>query len=316
MAVYTRLESAEIARFVAAFGAGQVAGFEAIAQGSENTNYRVDAARGRFVLTVFERDDAEAVRETLELAAALAARGAPCPKPCRRADGVLGTLAGKPAALVPFVEGELVWNPSADHLEALGRAVGRFHRAGEGLEFRREGPHLARALAPLARGLAARVAGADPRLAELLAAEADYQETVPEAGLPVGVIHADLFRDNVLFAPEGPEVRALLDLHLAGTGPWLYDLAVVLLDAGWGDRWLVGDRARALLAGYRAERLLGAEEAALLPAYLRRAALRFLCLRLQRFRLDPRPRLAGVVKDPRELEVRLRELRAAGAGLP
>ncbi len=309
MAVYTRLEPPEVAGFVAAFGGGAMSAFEAIPQGIENTNYRVDAAGGRFVLTVFERETAAEVRETLELAGALADRGAPCPRPCRGPHGVLGTLGGKPAALVPFVEGEIVWAPDAAHLESLGRALGRFHRAGEGVTFRRDGPHRARVLAPLARSIGARLADTDPGLAALLVEEAAWQEGVPEAELPAGVVHADLFRDNVLFEPGGTAVRAFLDLQLAGTGPWLYDLAVVLLDAGWGARGVVEERARAVLAGYRAERPLAEQEVALLPAYLRRAALRFWCLRLQRFRLDPWPMAAGAVKDPGEVEARLRVLR-------
>ncbi len=309
MAVYTRLEPPEVAGFVAAFGGGAMSAFEAIPQGIENTNYRVDAAGGRFVLTVFERETAAEVRETLELASALADRGAPCPRPCRGPHGVLGALGGKPAALIPFVEGEIVWAPGAAHLESLGRALGRFHRAGEGVAFRRDGPHRARVLAPLARSIGARLADTDPGLAALLVEEAAWQEGVPEAELPAGVVHADLFRDNVLFEPGGTAVRAFLDLQLAGTGPWLYDLAVVLLDAGWGARGVVEERARAVLAGYRAERPLAEQEVALLPAYLRRAALRFWCLRLQRFRLDPWPMAAGAVKDPGEVEARLRVLR-------
>lgn len=312
MAVYTRLEEAEVQTLLDGCGAGVLEGLEPIAQGIENTNYRVRAGGRTFVLTVFEREGPERVGAVLRLTAALARLQVPCPPPLEGTSGPLAWVRGKPAALTPFVEGQVLQLPSEAHLEALGAALARLHLAGRELAFTGgEGPHRAHVLAPLARRLAGRVRKADPELAALLEEEAFHQERVPEAALPSGLLHADLFLDNVLFDPGRPAVAALLDFQMAGTGPWLYDLAVVLLDAGWAEKGVEGDRARALLRGYRALRPLEGEEYRWFSDYLRRAALRFLCLRLERFVVDVRPMVEGRGKDPAECAEKLRALRRA-----
>lgn len=318
MGVYTPLDAAEVQAFLDPYGLGRLEALEPIPAGIENTNYRVTAGGAAYVLTVFEREAPADAETALRLTAALAARGTPCPAPVPGPGGPLSSLKGKPAALVPFVEGETVWSLTEGQLEAVGRALARLHRAGAGIAFRRDGPHLSRVLAPLARSQAAALVDRRPdaaewaELAELLRREAAHQEGVPEAGLPSGVIHSDLFRDNILFEAGGEEVRALLDFYLWGWGPWVYDVAVVLLDACWGEGGVDGDRARALLRGYRSVRPLEGDEYACLPDYLRRAALRFLCLRIERAYLAPSPLTAGRAKDPRELAERLRALRSPG----
>ncbi len=309
MAVYTRLEEAEVQPLLDARGLGALEALEPIAQGIENTNYRVRAGGRAFVLTVFEREGEERVSAVLALAGELARRGVRCPAPVAGPDGPLGRVRDKPAALVPFVEGRVVWDPGEAELEALGSALAELHLAGRGLALAGGGPHRAADLVPLARRLAGRVRDGDPGLADLLEAEAALQVQVPEASLPSGLLHGDLFLDNVLFDPNRPAVRALIDFQMAGTGPWVYDLAVVLLDAGWGGGGVDGDRARALLRGYRAVRPVEGAEYAALPEYLRRAALRFLCLRLERFVVDARPMAAGGRKDPAEYAEKLRRLR-------
>lgn len=310
MAVYTPLDREEIEAFLDSYRLGLLEDFQGIPQGIENTNYLLTVSGRAYVLTLFERQPLGAVEETLRLTLELAGRGVPCPCPVTSASGLAGTLRGKPAALVPFVDGEVVWAPGEGHLGALGRALAHLHRAGAELLFSRPGPHLTEELVPLARELAGEMRDRAPELSELLSEEAEYQSGVAEARLPSGVIHADLFLDNVLFARGRTDVCALLDFHLAGRGPWLYDLAVVLLDAGWGGRGVVGDRARALLCGYRSVRPMEANEYGCLPDYLRRAALRFMCLRIQRAFLSPATLSAGAIKDPYEFAHKLRALRA------
>jgi len=112
-------------------------------------------------------------------------------------------------------------------------AVARLHLAGAELEFPFPGPHQATELIPLADRLADAVGEQDPATSQLLRVEARYQEAVPDAGLPSGIVHADLFRDNVLFVPGQARVAALIDFQMVGRGPWIYDLAVILLDAGF-----------------------------------------------------------------------------------
>jgi len=316
VAVYTPLDAADVEGVLHALagdGGGALERFEPIAQGIENTNYRVWAGGRCYVLTVFEGGQEERAAAVLRLTGVLARRGVPCPAPLEPAGGggPLVRVRGKPAALVPFVPGEVLWSPSEAHLEGLGEAVARLHRAGEDLDFPFPGPHEAAQLVPLAEGLAGVLEARDPETAQLLRAEASHQVSVPEGSLPFGVIHADLFRDNVLFVPGETRVAALLDFQMTGRGPWLYDLAVLLLDAGWGESGVVGDRARAVLRGYRAVRPVIGEEYLLLPDLLRRAALRFLCLRLERFVVRARPMTAGGAKDPAEYAEKLRLLRRA-----
>jgi homoserine kinase type II len=316
VAVYTSLDARDVEDLLVALGAGPLERFEAISQGIENTNYQVRAGGESFVLTVFEEGQVERLEATLRLAGTLARRGVPCPAPREGMAGPLAWVRGKPAALVPFVSGEVVWSLSDAHLEALGAAVARLHRAGEDLDFPFSGPHRAAELVPLVERLAAAVVSRDPARAELLRAEARYQAGVPDGGLPGGVIHADLFRDNILFRSGDAQVAGLIDFQMAAQGPWLYDLAVILLDAGWDGSGVVGDRARALLRGYRAVRPVTGEEYRLLPDFLRRAALRFFCLRLERFVVRVRPMAAGGAKDPEEYAEKLRLLRRAGGDNP
>ena len=322
MAVYTVLEPAEVGAFLLEYGAGELRRFEPIAAGIENTTYRVETATPagvrQYVLTLFERDSSEHVAETEALVLALAARGVPCPAPLRlpNTEATVGVLRGKAAVVVPWLEGRTVSTATAGHLEALGTVLARLHLAGAELSFSREGPQLVSVLCPWARDLAGRVRNSHPELAQLLCREADEQEKLDDEGLPSGVIHGDLFLDNVLFDEQHgfPVVRGLLDFHLAGRGPWLFDLAVVLLDAAWLGNGVCGDLTRALLRAYRAERPVEPGEFRWLPAYIRRAALRFLCLRVERFVVEQRPQAAGAPKDPWLMVRRLELLRQGVPG--
>jgi homoserine kinase type II len=317
VAVYTPLEAADVGEVLRVFGLPAPDRFEPVAGGIENTTYRVRSQGREWVLTLFERDGPATVAETADLVGQLADRGVPCPRPRRGPSGPVAVVKGKPATLVPFVVGREVVRPDEARLEALGGCVAVLHRAGSALGCRRTGAHRAEVLVPLARRIAARLEGADPVTAGLLREEASAQETVEEEGLPSGVIHGDLFLDNVLFEAEVPRVAALLDFQMAGRGPWLYDVSVVLLDAAWGEGGLSGDVARAFLRGYRAVRPVVPAEWQWLPAYLRRAALRFLCLRLERFGLGEGGMRVGRAKDPLEYLEKLRVLRGwalQGAG--
>ncbi len=310
-AVYTRVSPDRMAAFLDGYGVGPVEAVAPIPQGIENTNYRVRAGGRDWVVTLYEDAEPAAVAADLALTRALADRGVPVPAPVQGPAGPVGTLEGRPASVVPFVAGEVRLEPDEADLEALGGAVAAFHLAGRGVPAPGPAAHQGPVLVARARELADLLRSDDPDLARLLAAEADHQAGVPEAALPGGVVHGDLFLDNVLFAPARPEVVALLDFHMAGPGPWLFDVAVVLVDGAWTGQGIDGGRARAFLRGYRAVRKLSGDEYRLLPDYLRRACLRFLCLRLERFRVGSRPLRAGAAKDPAEFAERLRRLAAA-----
>ncbi len=310
-AVYTRVPPGRMAAFLDGYGLGPVEAVEPIPQGIENTNYRVRAGGRDWVVTLYEDVDPVAVAADLALTRALADRGVPVPAPVERPDGPVGRLEGRPASVVPFVPGEVRLEPDEAGLEALGAAVARFHLAARDVPAPGSAAHQGAVLVARARELAGLVRVDDPALARLLESEADHQAGVPEAGLPGGVVHGDLFLDNVLFSPSRPEVVALLDFHMAGPGPWLFDVAVALVDGAWTGDGIDGDRARAFLRGYRAVRALCRDEYRLLPDYLRRACLRFLCLRLERFQVGSRILRAGAAKDPAEFAERLRRLAAA-----
>ena len=256
MAVYTALDAEDVARLLAAFDAGRLERFSPIVEGIENTNYRVAAEGAEYVLTVYERAPAEQVEAVLQATETLAERGVPCPRARRTgAGGLVGRHRGRPVSLVAFTPGESALAPDGSRLESLGCALAGLHRRGADLSLpgRAHDPEV---LLPAGRRLAACLAAERPELSELstlLLEECGWQESrLPDPSLPGGLIHADLFRDNVLFAPGEARVTGLRDFHLAGRGPWLFDLAVVLLDWCWGRQGVDGNRARGLLRGYRA----------------------------------------------------------------
>ena len=314
MAVYTALGAGEVAELLRGFGVAPLHRFSPIAEGIENTNFRVCAGDSEYVLTVFERDSADRVAAVLRVAGTLAERGVPVPPALRTRDGALvAEHRGRPVSLVAFVSGESADAPEEGRLEALGRCLAGLHRCGEDLALPGDA-HRPEVLLPGAEALASRLSGEHPELAALIADECHWQGSrEPGADLPGGLIHADLFRDNVLFAPGTDRVIALLDFHLAGAGPWLFDLAVVLLDWCWGEQGVDGRRARAVLRGYRSVRSPTGAEHALLPVLLRRAALRYLCLRCERFLVPGEKRVVGVRKDPGEFAARLEFLRGGEA---
>jgi homoserine kinase type II len=217
---------------------------------------------------------------------------------------------------VAFYPGGSALAPDGLQLAAVGRALGELHRQGADLSLPGVA-HTPEVLLPAGRRVAERLAAHRPQLSALLLQECRWQgRHLPDPALPGGLIHADLFRDNVLFAPGGNRVAGLLDFHLGGRGPWLFDLAVVMLDWCWGPRGVDSDRARALLRGYRGVRPVAGAEYRHLPVLLRRAALRYLCLRCERFLLPDRERVLGVCKDPREFAAKIEALREAGEPSP
>ena len=308
MAVFTPVSESEASALLQRLRLGELTELRGIEGGIENTNYFVTSTAGRYVLTLFERLNHAQLPFYLHLMKHLAHQGIPVPDPQGDADGeILFTVAGKPAALATRLAGSSQLAPTPAHCRALGALLARMHQAARSYE--REQPNL--------RGLAwwnATVPEVLPHIgataAALLQAELAYQNQVagsPEyAALPRGPVHADLFRDNVMF--EGDRLTGIFDFYFAGVDSWLFDLAVALND------WCVAlptgrhDAARfdALLAAYQGVRPLTAQERRLLPAMLRAGALRFWISRLWDFYL---PRDAHMLKphDPTHFERVLRE---------
>ena len=281
MAVYTEVSDQEIAAFTSRYALGRVIACKGIAEGVENTNYLLAMEFGTYILTLYEkRVEAADLPFFLALMEHLAARGVPCPTPVRGGDGAtLGTLAGRPAAIVAFLPGLWPRQPTAAQCAAVGTSLAKLHQAGADFpHFRSNALSLAGWRALLGDCLARRGAVA-PELADELEGELALLEARWPDGLTPGIIHADLFPDNVLF--DGERLSGIIDFYFACHDFLAYDLAICL--NAWcfeRDGSFNITKARRMLGAYRMQRTLSAAEIDALPLLARGAALRFLLTRL------------------------------------
>ncbi|MBN8746674.1 Homoserine kinase [Xylophilus ampelinus] len=334
MAVFTEVGPEEAGALLRRLGLGELHSLRGIEGGIENTNYFASTDQGDYVLTLFERLSFAQLPYYLCLMKHLADAGLPVPAPAADpaqapivADGthplevpvdapcaLLHTVAGKPAAVVQRLSGRSELAPGVAHCRELGALLARMHLAAR--DFPRIQPNL-RGLPWWNDTAPVVMPHLDAAQAALLAGELAYQNHVAAsaayAALPRGPVHADLFRDNAMFAiDEGtdapPRLTGVFDFYFAGTDTWLFDLAVCLND--WAIDLPTGvpdaGRSAALLAAYETVRPLTRAERELLPAMLRAAALRFWISRLWDFHL---PREASMLKphDPAHFERVLRQ---------
>ena len=308
MAVFTEVSFKEAAAFLRTLDLGELQTIKGCAGGIENTNYFVDTTQGEYVLTLFERLTFEQLPFYLHLMKHLARHGIAVPDPSPNKKGeILFKLKGKPAAVVNKLRGKSELAPTAVHCASVGDMLARMHLAGQG--FARQQPNL-RGLAWWNDTVPVVLPYVTDAQRSLLLGELAYQNHIAEAAayktLPRGPVHADLFRDNVMF--EGSELTGFFDFYFAGCDTFLFDIGVCLND--WCVDLATGrhdaERALAFLAAYQSQRQLTAQERALLPAMLRAGALRFWISRLWDFHL---PREAAVLKahDPAHFERVLRE---------
>jgi homoserine kinase type II len=318
MAIFTRLDPDDLAAIARLYGLGRVERVEGLEVGTVNTNYLVRAGGRELFLRVNEGKDEDEVRYEAELVAYLAARGVETPP-------ILRTLHGEPFArrrdrfvtLFPLVEGVHRSGDAlaAEDLAGVGAALARLHLAGQGFPLRRESRYSFRRIVERWRGIPAQSDGALARGLADVDAELAWLEAraAQRAALPGGVIHGDLFPDNVLLDPAGPGLRALLDFEQAADGTFAYDLAVTLCAWSWGDGAFRAPLVRALVEGYRSVRLLSDAEVALLWIEARAAAVRFTVTRVTDVELNPAlgdDRRAA--KSWRRFHARLEALRALG----
>jgi homoserine kinase type II len=320
MAVFTPLARDDVNRLLAHYPLGELRGYEGISSGIENTNFFVDTTHGRWVLTIFERLSFAQLPFYLELMRHLARRDLPVPEPQENnACSLLSELKGKPVAIVTRVPGRWILQPSEAQCARIGELLARMHLGAA--DFPRFQPNL--------RGIGwwkATLPKLEPHIPDhlfhLLAEEVIHQDTFFRSpgfeALPAGPVHADLFRDNVLWEGEddAATVGGVIDFYFAGCTLWLYDLAVTVndwcvdLDSGEFDR----PRASALLAAYHAVRPLTPAEHRCWQTVLRGAALRFWISRLYDYYL-PRPAEVLTAHDPTRFE-RMLALRIADRSPP
>ena len=308
MAVFTPVSPPEASALLQQLGLGALQSLRGIEGGIENTNYFVSCEAGEYVLTLFERLTAEQLPFYLHLMKHLASAGIPVPDPQADAEGrILHSVCGKPAAVVNRLSGRSQLAPQAVHCAAVGDMLARMHLAGR--SFERVQPNL-RALpwwndtAPVVLPYLNAVQ------AELLQSELAWQNQLAQsavyATLPRGPVHADLFRDNVMF--DGEALTGFFDFYFAGVDSWLFDMAVAMND--WCIDLSTGahdaERANAFLRGYQRVRPLSVPEQSLLPDMARAGALRFWISRLWDYHL-PRDAALLTPHDPTHFERVLRQ---------
>ena len=307
MSVFTTVTADELRRWLQDYAVGELVDLRGIPAGIENTNYFVTTSGGRFVLTLFEKLTARELPFYLNLMAHLAERGVPSAHPvANRGGSYLGTLNGKPAALVARLEGKDVAESTVAQCTAVGAVLARLHLAGQSYPMTMDnprGPKWWKSVLPEILPFVSREEAA------LLQEEVRFQSLYRFSDLPRGAIHADLFRDNVLFS--GGRVAGVIDFYFACTDVLLYDIAIAVNDwciaPGGG---LDAARTRAFLDAYAAVRPYTPIERGAWPVMLRAGALRFWVSRLYDFHL-PRPGELTHAKAPdhfrRILELRIRD---------
>ena len=306
MAVYTDVTTDDLSNFLSGYDIGDLLSYKGIAEGVENSNFLVHTSRGHFILTLYEKRVAEAdLPFFIALMEHLAGRGINCPQPVKnRGGGMLGRIADRPAAIVTFLDGLWIRRPGPGHCAAVGEALAHLHLAGGDFRMRRENALSLQAWRPLYEQAGPRGDSVKPGLCEEISRELNVLERNWPKGLPDGVIHADLFPDNVFFL--GDRLSGLIDFYFACTDTLAFDVAVCL--NAWcfeADHAYNVTKGRALLKSYARVRELGAEELAAFPMLARGAAMRFLLTRLVDWLAVPDGALVKP-KDPREYDRKLR----------
>ncbi len=278
MSVFTNVSVDELKPWLSSYSIGDLVELKGIASGISNTNYFVTTTTGKYVLTLFEEHSADELPYFLSLMTHLSERGVPCPHPVKRLDGLqLDELNGKPAAIVSCLNGRDITDPSVNQCKELGQVLANMHIAGSTFTLRNQD----------SRDLVWREATAkkvlyflDENDREMLRETMLRQAALDTFALPQGVIHADLFRDNVLF--DGEKIGGVIDFYYACRGAFLYDVAIAVND------WCVNEdgsldsvRVKVLLRSYHEVRPFVQAEQLVWPDMLLIAALRFWLSRLK-----------------------------------
>ncbi|MFK0208853.1 homoserine kinase [Agrobacterium sp. NPDC090283] len=306
MAVYTDITEDDLRNFLTQYDVGSLTSYKGIAEGVENSNFLLHTTRDPLILTLYEkRVEKNDLPFFLGLMQHLAAKGLSCPLPLPRKDGeLLGELSGRPAALISFLEGMWLRKPEAKHCREVGKALAAMHLAGEGFEIKRPNALSVEGWKVLWDKSEARADEVEKGLKAEIRPEIEYLAAHWPKDLPAGVIHADLFQDNVFFL--GDELSGLIDFYFACNDLLAYDVSICL--NAWcfeKDGAYNVTKGKALLEGYQSVRPLSEAELEALPLLARGSALRFFLTRLYDWLTTPEGALV-VKKDPLEY---LRKLR-------
>ena len=306
LAVYTDITEDDLKRFLTGYDTGELTSYKGIAEGVENSNFLLHTTREPLILTLYEKRVEKAdLPFFLGLMQHLSSRGLSCPLPLPRRDGeLLGELSGRPAALISFLEGMWLRKPEARHCHEVGKALAEMHLAAEGFALKRRNALSLEGWKALWEKSAARADEVEPGLQDEISAELRFLEAHWPTDLPAGVIHADLFQDNVFFL--GDKLSGLIDFYFACNDLFAYDVSICL--NAWcfeKDHSYNLTKGMALLQGYQTVRPLSKDELAALPTLSRGSALRFFLTRLYDWLTTAAGALV-VKKDPLEY---LRKLR-------
>ncbi len=306
MAVYTDINEVDLKAFLQQYDAGELLSFKGIAEGVENSNFLLHTSKAPLILTLYEkRVEKSDLPFFLGLMHHLADRGLNCPLPLPRKDGaLLGELSGRPAALISFLEGMWLRKPEARHCREVGKALAAMHVAGEGFELKRPNALSLEGWKMLWDKSKDRADEVETGLEAEIGDELAYLAAHWPKDLPAGVIHADLFPDNVFFL--GDELSGLIDFYFACNDFLVYDLSICL------NAWCVEKdgaynitKGMAMIEGYQSVRPLSTAEIEALPILSRGSALRFFLTRLYDWLTTPAGALV-VKKDPLEYLKKLR----------
>ena len=305
MAVYTDVSAEDLGRFLAGYDLGELLSYKGIAEGVENSNFLVHTGTGHYILTLYEKRVAAGdVPFFLALMEHLALRGTTCPQPVKARNGnPLGTLCGRPAAIVTFLDGMWMRRPDAGHCAAVGEALARMHLAGADFAGRRRNALSVTNWRPLFEQAEERADDVQQGMRATIETELDHLEKSWPRDLPQGVIHADLFPDNVFFL--GDRLSGLIDFYFACTDTLAFDVAICL--NAWcfeTDHSYNVTKGQSLLNAYSKTRPLSQAELDALPLLARGAALRFVATRAYDWLHTPADALV-TRKDPMDFARRL-----------